>query len=351
MKIITRWPVLKGLKWQASLVTDRLCVIYRALGITCTLLVTLSAGVEAQQAQNIPRLGYLTAGSSEADEPRLAIFREALRDLGYSEKKNIFVEYRFADGKLERLPELAAELARREVNIIIAAGNEAVQAAKDATQSIPIVMAFSGDPLEAGFVASLARPGGNITGLSRLNIDLSAKRLELLKDAAPSLTRVAVLFHPEGRFPVLALKEARAAAERLALQLLPVEVRAPEDIEPGFRVAVKERAGAVMTLPGGFIGFHRKRFVELATRNRLPAIYPNSRFVAEGGLMSYGSDAREEFRRAAFYVDRILKGAKPADLPIEQPTKFEFAINLKTAKQIGLTIPPNVLARADRVIR
>ena len=307
--------------------------------------------IDAQESKNLPRLGFLSAGTAQDDRDRLGVFRERLRELGYVEAKNILIEYRFADGKLERLPELADELARLNVNIIVTAGNEAVQAAKNVTQSIPIVMAFSGDPVGAGFVANLARPGGNITGLSRINIELTAKRLELLNETVPSATRIAVLFNPEGRVPLLALKEAHAAAQRLSLHIQALEMKAPQDIETAFRSAASERAGAVMTLPGGFTGFYRTRIVNLAAKSRLPAMYNNLRFVEDGGLMTYASDQREEFRRAALYVDRILKGAKPADLPVEQLTKFELVINLKTAKQIGLTIPPNMLARADRVIR
>jgi putative ABC transport system substrate-binding protein len=315
------------------------------------LLCVTSYPVEAQESKNIPRLGFLSAGAGQDDRDRLAVFREGLRELGYVEAKNILIEYRFADGKLNRLPELAVGLVRLNVNIIVTAGNEAVQAAKNATQTIPIVMAFSGDPVGAGFVVNLARPGGNITGLSRINIELTSKRLELLNETVPSATRIAVLFNPEGRVPVLALKEAQAAAQKLGLQVQALEMKAPEDIESAFRSAAKERAGAIMTLPGGFTGFYRKRIVNLATKSRLPGVYNNARFVEDGGLMSYASDQREEFRRAALYVDRILKGAKPADLPVEQPTKFDLLINLKAAKQIGLTIPPNVLARADRVIK
>jgi putative tryptophan/tyrosine transport system substrate-binding protein len=317
----------------------------------CALLLVLSYPVEAQESKNFPRLGFLSAGAAQDERDRLAVFREGLRELGHVETKNILIEYRFAEGKLERLPELAAELVRLNVNIIVTAGNEAVQSAKNATHTIPIVMAFSGDPVGAGFVASLARPGGNITGLSRINIELTAKRLELLNETVPRATRIAVLFNPEGRVPVLALKEAQAAAQKLGLQIQALEMQAPQDIENAFRSAARERAGAVMTLPGGFTGFYRTRIVNLAAKSRLPAMYNNLRFVEDGGLMSYASDQREEFRRAALYVDKILKGAKPADLPVEQPTKFDLVINLKTAKQIGLSIPPNVLARADRVIK
>ena len=324
----------------------------RLLCYTLVALICVSIyPVQAQETKNTPRLGFLSARTGQDDRERLAVFREGLRELGYIEKKNIFIEYRFAEGKLERLPELAAELARLNVNIIVTAGNEAVQAAKNATQTIPIVMAFSGDPVGAGFVASLARPGGNITGLSRINIELTAKRLELLNETVPSATRIAVLFNPEGRVPMLALKEAQAAAQRLGLHIQALEMKAPQDIEIAFRSAARDRAAAVMTLPGGFTGFHRTRIVNLAAKSHLPGVYNNSRFVEDGGLMSYASDQREEFRRAALYVDRILKGAKPADLPVEQPTKFDLLINLKAAKQIGVTIPANVLARADRVIK
>ena len=317
----------------------------------CALLFLVSYPAEAQESKIFPRLGFLSANAPQNEKDRLAVFREGLREQGFVEAKNIFIEYRFADGRLDRLAELAAGLARLNVNIIVTAGNEAVQAAKKATQTIPIVMAFSGDPVRAGFVASLARPGGNITGLSRVNIELSAKRLELLNETVPNVTRIAVLFNAEGRVPVLALKEAQAAARTLGLQIQTLEMQAPQDIESAFRSAARERAGAVMTLPGGFTGFYRTRIVNLAAKSRLPGIYNNSGFVDDGGLMSYASNQREEFRRAAIYVDKILKGAKPANLPVEQPTKFEMVINLKTAQQIGLTIPPNVLARADRVIR
>jgi putative ABC transport system substrate-binding protein len=212
-------------------------------------------------------------------------------------------------------------------------------------------MAFSGDPVGAGFVTNLARPGGNITGLSRINIELTAKRLELLNETVPKATRIAVLFNQEGRVPMLALKEAQATAQKLGLQIQALEMKTPQDIESAFRSAGKERAGAIMTLPGGFTGFYRTRIVNLAVKSRLPGMYNNARFVEDGGLMSYASDQREEFRRASLYVDRILKGAKPGDLPVEQPTKFDLLINLKAAKEIGVMIPANVLARADKVIR
>ena len=252
----------------------------------CALLFVSSYPAKAQEPKNIRRLGFLSAASAQSDSDRLAVFQHGLRELGYVEAKDILVEYRFAEGKLDRLPELAAGLARLNVDIIVTAGNEAVQAAQKATQTIPIVMAFSGDPVGAGFVASLARPGGNITGLSRINVELSAKRLELLNEAIPRATRIAVLFNPEGRVPMLALKEAQAAAHKLGLQIQALEMQAPQDIENAFRSAARERAGAVMTLPGGFTGFYRARIVNLAAKSRLPAMYNNARFVDDGGLMS-----------------------------------------------------------------
>src|SRR5688572_19302651 len=270
--------------------------------LSCILILVVSYPAEAQKAKNIPRLGFLSANAAQNDRDRLAIFQRGLRELGYVEAKNILVEYRFADGKLERLPRLAAELARLDVNIIVTAGNEAVQAAKSATQTIPIVMAFSGDPVGAGFITSLARPGGNITGLSRINVELTAKRLEILNETVPSATRMAVLFNPEGRVPMLALKEAQAAAQKLGLQIQALEMQAPEDIESAFQSARRERAGAILTIAGGFTGFYRARIVALAAKSRLPAMYNNSSFVEIGGLMSYASDQREEFRRAALYV-------------------------------------------------
>lgn len=317
----------------------------------CALIWFGSSAAPAQEKTKLPTLGFLSANSAQNERSRIDVFRNGLHELGYVETKNILIEYRFAEGKLDRLPKLVSELVRGKVNIIVTAGNEAVQAAKSATQTIPIVMAFSGDPVGAGFVTSLARPGGNITGLSRINVELTAKRLEILNETVPNATRIAVLFNPEGRVPLLALKQAQTAAQKLGVRLQTLELQAQEDIENAFQSAARERAGAILTVAGGFMGFHRSRIVSLAAKNRLPGMYNNSSFVEVGGLMTYASDQREEFRRAGLYVDKILKGAKPADLPVEQPRKFELVINLKTAKQIGLAIPPQVLARADRVIR
>jgi putative ABC transport system substrate-binding protein len=329
----------------------KMAYVWSSVSILSVFLRLASFPANAQDLQRIHRLGVLTAGSATDERGRLAVFRESLRELGYAEGKNVFIESRYANGSLERLPKLATELVEQKVHIIVTAGNEAVQAAKNATQTIPIVMAFSGDPVGAGFVASLARPGANITGLSRINVELSAKRLELLNETVPRVTRIAVLYNPEGMVPMLALKEIRAAAQKLSLQIQALEMQSPQDIESAFRSAVKERAGAIMTIAGGFTGYYRSQLVNRAAKSGLPGMYNNSRFVEAGGLMSYSSDQLEEFRRAALYVDRILKGAKPGDLPVEQPTKFELVVNLRTAKQIELVIPPNVLARADRVIR
>ncbi|MGH7845758.1 MAG: ABC transporter substrate-binding protein [Candidatus Binatia bacterium] len=315
----------------------------------CTLLFALCSSTEAQQYNKIYRVGHLSNGPGIREDQEKVI-QQALRELGYVEGQNLVIEWRFSKGKLNLLPDLAAELVRLKMDVIVTGGNEAVQAAKEATPSIPIVMAFSGDPVGAGFVASLARPGGNITGLSRLNIELSAKRLELLKETVLDVKRVAVLFNPEGRVPVLALREVQATAERLGLQSQSLEVRVRADIESAFRSAAREGAGGLLVLPGGFLSYHRTQVVGLAAQGGLPGVYPNSRYVEAGGLMSYASNRSEEYRRAAIYVDKILKGAKPADLPIQQPTKFELVINLKTARTLGLKIPAHILMEADKVI-
>ena len=293
---------------------------------------------EAQQPTKIPRIGYLGGASNPA---RIEAFRKGLRELGYVEGKNISIEYRA----------LAAELVRLKVDVIVTGGATSTRAAKEATSTIPIVMAQDPDPIGNGFVASLARPGGNITGLSNLNRELSGKRLELLKEIIPRLSRVAVF--GTSTFPGNAqnLKEAELAAGALGVKLQYLDVLGTKDIEPAFRGASKGRAEAVLVMGGGVLTSQRTQIIDLAVKSRLPAIYHIREFVEAGGLMSYGVSVTDLDRRAATYVDKILKGAKPADLPVEQPTKFEFIINLKAAKQIGLTIPPNVLVRADRVIR
>jgi putative ABC transport system substrate-binding protein len=278
-------------------------------------------------------------------------FRQGLRELGYVEGKNIFIEWRFAEGKLERLNEFAAEFVRLKVDVIVTAAPGPTRAAKKATSTIPIVMAFDNDPVANGFVASLARPGGNITGLSTLAPEISGKQLELLKEIVPRLSHVAVLRTSTGKGWQATVKEIELAAGALKLQLQHLDVLDPKDIETAFREARKGRAGAVLVLASPILESHRTQVADLAAKNRLPAIYPFPEFVEAGGLVTYGVSLSDLYRRAATYVDKILKGRTPADLPVEQPIKFEFIINLKAAKQIGLTIPPNVLVRADKVIR
>jgi ABC-type uncharacterized transport system substrate-binding protein len=315
------------------------------------ILVTIASIhlAQAQQLETIPRLGFLTQTAPAG--PNIDAFRQGLREQGYVEGKTILIEYRDADGKPDRLPTLAAELVRLKVNGIVVVGSEASLAAKNATTVIPIIMAVASDPVGTGLVASLARPGGNITGLSGFGPELSAKRLELLKEIVPGLSRVAALAYNENPAYKLQLKEVKDAAQALKLQLEIVEVREPQDFGGAFGAAKKSRAEAVNVLTSAFLAAHRKKLVESAEKVRLPVIYDTTTFIEAGGLMSYGRNLTDNFRRAAMYVDKILKGAKPGDLPIEQPRKFELVINLKTAKQMGLTIPPNVLARADRVIR
>ena len=317
----------------------------------CAMLFALCVSAEAQQPTKIPRVGYLTAVSPSVNPARHEAFRQGLGELGYVEDKNIVIEWRFRDGKQDRLPALAAELVRLKVDVIVTGGSGPTRAAKEATNTIPIVMAQDTDPVGNGFVASLARPGGNITGLATLAPEISGKRLELLKEIIPKLSRVAVLGTSSMPGDAQSLKETELAGGALRVQLQYLDVLGPKDIETVFRAASKGRADAVLVLTSPVINSQRTQFVELAVKSRLPAIYPFPEYVAAGGLMSYGVSYTELARRAATYVDKILKGAKPADLPVEQPKKFEFIINLKAAKQIGLTIPPNVLVRADRVIR
>ena len=319
------------------------------------LAVFLVVGVglaEAQQRKKVPRIGSLGGASPAALSARTEAFRQGLRKLGYVEGKNIVIEWRHAEGKAERMSELATELVRLKVDLIVSPGGApTTRAAKEATITIPIVMAQDGDPVGSGFVASLARPGGNITGLSTLAPELSGKQLELLKEIVPRLSRVAVLGTSTRPGTAQQLRETELAAGALGVKLQYLDVLDPKDIETAFRAASKGRADAVLVLGGPLFTFQRTQFVELAAKSRLPAIYPSPEFVEAGGLMTYSVSRIDLHRRAATYVDKILKGAKPADLPVEQPTKFELVINLKTARQIGLTIPPNVLARADKVIK
>jgi putative ABC transport system substrate-binding protein len=317
----------------------------------CSLLLALCSAAEAQQPAKIPRIGFLIAASTSANAARNEAFRQGLRELGYVEGKNTIIEWRSAEGKADRLPGLAAELVRLKVDAIVSGGPSTTRAAKGATSTIPIVMAQDPDPVGSGFVASLARPGGNITGLATLTPELSGKRLELLKEIVPKLSRVAVFGTSTRPGNAQELREVELAAEAFKVPLQHLDVLDPKDIETAFRAASKGRADALLVLGGPVLISHRTQVVELAVKNRLPATYDRPEFVEEGGLMTYSVSSTDLFRRAATYVDKILKGAKPADLPIEQPKKFELIINLKAAKQIGLTIPPNVLARADRVIR
>ncbi len=307
---------------------------------------------DAQQPKKVPRIGFLGAGSPATLSAGLEAFRQGLRDLGYVEGKNIALEFRWAEGKRDPLPGLAAELVRLKVDVLVSGGGSSTtRALKQATNTIPIVMTAGSDPVAAGFVASLARPGGNITGPTLGGLELSGKRLELLKEAVPKLSRVAVLGNPDGATYGPQMKEMEVAARALGLQLQPVELRESSDLENVFSAITRGGAGALIGLNSPEFAFHRRRIAELAVKSRLPAGYVGSEFVNDGGLMSYAPDVADLYRRAATYVDKILKGAKPTDLPVEQPMKFELVINLKTAKQIGLTIPPNLLVRADKVIK
>ena len=321
---------------------------------TLFLVVLLAVAViaQAQQSAKVPRIGYLTGATPDGQSARIEAFRQGLRELGYVEGKNIVIEYRYAEEKLDRLPALAAELVRLKVDVIVTGGSGNTRAAKNATNAIPIVMAQDADPVGNGFVASLARPGGNITGLATLAPEIGGKQLELLNEIVPKLSRVAVL-GASSTTPgtVQQRREIELAAGAFKVQLQYLDVLGLKDIETAFRAASKGRADAVLVLRGSVLGSHGRHISEFAVKSRLPAIYGTRQSVEAGGLMSYGVNFTDLERRAATYVDKILKGAKPADLPVEQPTKFEFIINLKAAKQIGLTIPPNVLVRADRVIR
>ena len=317
------------------------------------LLLALCSSAEAQQPKKVPRIGYLSTLDPALDSARSEGIRLALRELGYIEGQNIAIEHRSAEGKLDRQAELAAELVRLKVDIIVVAGgNTLIRAAKNATKTIPIVMAGAApDPVEAGFVESLARPGGNVTGLALLISELAGKRLELLKEAVPKLARVAFLYDPALPASVLQLKDGQAAARALGLTIQPWEVRGTEDFDRVFAALNKQRPDGLYVIASRQLNTNRKRIVGFALKSRLPSVYQNKESVDAGGLMSYGADQAESYRRIAYYVDKILKGAKPADLPVERPTKFELVINLKTAKQIGLTIPQSVLYRADKVIK
>jgi putative ABC transport system substrate-binding protein len=323
--------------------------------LVATLVLVFAVAAEAQQAKKVPRIGVLLPSDPATDSNRSEAIRRALRELGYIEGQNIAIEYRYEEGKRDRLPELAAELVRLKVDIILVAGGDPViQAAKDATKTIPIVMVGQGsDPVEAGLIESLARPGGNVTGITTLNRELGGKRLELLKEAVPKLARVAVLYDPSNSPSVRELKEVLPVPARaLRLTIQPWEVRDAEDFEKVFAALDKQAPDGLYVLgAGSLVRTNLKRTVGFALKRRLPSVYQSKGAVEAGGLMSYSADLADSYRRVAYYVDRILKGAKPADLPVEQPTKFELVINLKTAKQIGLTIPQSMLYRADKVIK
>jgi putative ABC transport system substrate-binding protein len=320
-----------------------------------TFFLTTASLAHAQQPKKVPRIGYLSQFDPASESARAEAIRLALRERGHIEGQNVATEYRYAEGKLDRFPELAAELVRLKVDIIVAAGGDVlIRAAKNATKTIPIVMVGAGtDPVEAGFIESLARPGGNITGITNLNRDLGGKRLELLKEAVPKLARVAVLYDPAASGSVLDVKEFLPAAARvLKLTIQPWEVRAADDFERVFVALNKQRPDGLFPAGGGPLIFgNLKRITEFALKSRLPSIYSSREAVDAGGLISYGADRADSYRRVAYFVDRILKGAKPADLPVERPMKFELVINLKTAKQIGLTVPQWTLMKADKVIQ
>jgi putative ABC transport system substrate-binding protein len=326
-------------------------VIHIAL---CALLFALCLPASAQQPKKVPRIGYLSGVDAARESARFEAIRLALRERGHIEGQNIASEYRYADGKANRYPELAAELVRLKVDIIVTAGGSAmVQAAKNATKTIPIVMAGGGaDPVEAGLVESLARPGGNVTGITNLSIELGGKRLELLKEAVAKVARVAVLYDPTAPSSALEVKEVLPAAARaLKLTIQPWEVRAADDFDRVFAAIGKQRPDGLYVRGSPLIGINQKRTIGFALKSRLPSVYTTREAVDAGGLMSYAADPADSYRRVAYFVDRILKGAKPADLPVELPMKFELVINLRTAKQIGLTVPPWLLMRADKVIR
>ena len=319
-----------------------------AIGVT---FVMCGAVAQAQQRGKVPRIGFLGNSTAALEANLVGPFRDGLRDLGYVEGQNILIEYRWAEGKYERFPALIAELIASKVDVIVTAGTPATQAYQKARTSIPLVMVAVGDPVGTGIVASLNRPGGNITGLTSISPELEGKRLELLREVIPKLSHFAVLWNPVSPFQVIAEKEVQAAAKVLRMKVLSLGIRAPEELDNAFATIRRERPGALLVLADRLFLHNRARIMDFATQNRLPGVHAYVELVEAGGLMSYGPSYADMHRRAATYVDKILKGTKPADLPVERPMKFELVINLKAAKQIGLTIPPNVLARADKVIK
>ena len=337
--------------WMRRLRVTIVAIPLRLMMVSLALTPLAAAhGAEAQQAGKVYRVGYMGTSSPSLESNLVEAFRRGLRDLGYVEGQNILVEYRWAEGQYDRFGQFAAELVRLKVDVIVTAGTPGTLAAKSATTTIPIVMAVAGDALEAGLVSSLARPGGNVTGLSTLLPELEGKRLELLKQIVPKLARLAVLTNPTNPFTAIAWKHTEVAAQVLRVRLQPIEVRAPKEFDRAFATITNERPDALTIIADRFLLTHRKRILDFAAKARLPAIYPYWEFVEEGGLLAFGPSYPVMFQRAAAYVDKILKGATPASLPIEQPSKFELVVNLKTARVLGLTISPSLLLRADRTI-
>ena len=316
--------------------------------LVAAIVLAVEVTADAQQPKKIPRIGILFIGSR--DQPHLPAFKQGLRERGYTEGKDIILEYRYAEGRYDRLPELASELARMKVDVIVTTSSISARAARKATNTIPIVMT-TGNPIEQGLAASLAKPGGNVTGLTVMLAEMSGKRVEILKETLPKMRRLAVLWAPSQREAAWGFKETQEAVQAFSLKLQSVEIQRAEDMERLFAETAKVRPNALIVILSPFATLHSKRIVELALKHNLPGMYPTRQFAEEGGLMAYGPLIGDLYRRAATYVDKILKGAKPADLPIERPTKFELVINLKTAKQFALRIPPIVLAKADRIIK
>jgi len=314
-------------------------------------LLTAPLAAEAQQAGKVPRIGFLGVTSASDRPPLLDAFRQGLRELGWVEGQNIVIDYRYAQGRVDRLPDLAAELVRLKVDLIVSVGTQGVTAARNSTETIPIVLIAVRDPVGTGLIASLARPGGNVTGVSGYaGLEIVAKQLELLKETVPKIRRVAILSNPANAYHQLAIREVNVAARSLGVQLQLLEARGPNEFDGAFAAMAKERVGALLVLSDSMFNSHRTRLADLAARSRLPAAYGVRESVEAGGLMSYGPSFLDLYRRSAAYVDKILKGAKPADLPVDQPNEFELVINLKTAKALGLTLPPSLLRRADQII-
>jgi len=317
----------------------------------CSMLLALSVPAQAQQTKKILRIGLLSGQRSSPMPPVIEALRQGLRELGYVEGKNLLIEYRWAEGKDDRYAPLAAELVNLGVDVIVVSGTQATVAAKQATNTIPIVVGGAGDLVGEGLVASLARPGGNVTGFTNIDMDLSAKRLQLLREALPKVSRVAVLYHGGPGGDQDELRETQTAAKKLGVQIQPLHVLEPDQFQPAYAAMTKERAQALIIFSGSFTSSHRRELLDLAAKSRIPTMCGNPEWSDAGALISYGHDRLDQYRRAAVYVDKVLKGIRPADLPVQQPMKFELVINLKTAKQIGVTIEPNLLVRANRVIR